>query len=136
MKFLFDNTLPPKLAKALNIIAEPEHQIQHIREGSPVAVEDEDWIGGMSQGNQSIVVTVGLRIETNAHEIRALSQPGCRCLILKNGWIDMPFWRQMNILTKSFPKIIEAVQRMGSDQPLGLSTSGRVQQIRIAPLES
>ena len=136
MKFLFDNTLPPKVAKALNVLVQPEHEIRHLKEhSSGASIEDEDWIKGLSPEDQSIIVTADLRTERNPYAIRAWNQADRPVMILKSGWIDMPFWRQMNILTKSFRKIIEAVQRIGTDHPLVLTTSGKVDRLKMPSAE-
>ena len=131
MRFLFDNTLPPKLAKALNILVQPEHEIRHLKEPFFASIQDEDWIKGLGEDDHWIIVTADMRAERNAHEFDAWKQTKRPVITLKSGWLDLPFWRQMNILTKSFPKIISALHRLGTDQPLGLTTSGKVERFRM-----
>ena len=87
---------------------------------------DADLIARSGEDALSILVTADLRIERNAHEFQAWNEAERPVMILKSGWLDMPFWRQMNILTKSFPKIIGAVQSMGTDQQFAVMTNGKI----------
>jgi len=126
MNFLFDNALPPKLAKALNILVQPDHEVRHLKEQFAASVDDQDWIKGLAGDDDWIIVTADTRSERNAHESQAWQQMKRPVITLKSGWLDLPFWRQMNILTKSFPNIISALHRLGTDQPLALTTSVKV----------
>lgn len=63
MKLLVDNDLPPRLAKALDVIFSPDHKIVALREKfSRSNLKDEEWISLLGSEGGWAVLSADLRI--------------------------------------------------------------------------
>lgn len=71
MNLLLDNNLAPRIAKALNVLFEREHQIIALRDWFAADTPDVDWITALDRQGGWAVLTRDLHILTRPHE-RAL----------------------------------------------------------------
>ena len=63
VKVLIDHNLPPKLARALHVLLEPDHQVQALREKFGRSnLKDEEWIRALSGEGGWAVVSADMRI--------------------------------------------------------------------------
>ncbi len=63
MKLLVDNNLPPRLAKALNVIFAPDHEIIALREKFGRSnLKDEDWIPNLGADGGWAVLSADMNI--------------------------------------------------------------------------
>jgi PIN domain-containing protein len=67
VKFFFDNNLPPKLAKSLHLLVEPDHEVVHLKDRFSADAPDEEWITALAKQKDWIIVSGDLRIRRNPH---------------------------------------------------------------------
>ena len=127
MKFLFDNTLAPKLARGLHAFVSPEHQVVHLKDDFPAHTEDAVWMKKLATEEDLIIISADVRIGKNPHEIKAWKEAGHTIFFLKPGWTEMPSWAQANKFTKCFPDIIEAAKRAKRSSSFVVSVDGKIE---------
>jgi hypothetical protein len=71
VKVLVDNNLSPRIARALNEIYSPEHEIVALRAKFSPDTSDEDWINSLSVDGRWIVISGDRRITRNKAEYAA-----------------------------------------------------------------
>jgi predicted nuclease of predicted toxin-antitoxin system len=71
LRFFFDNNLPPKLAKSLDLLVQPEHQVFHLKDRFPPNSPDELWIMALAREKHWVIVSGDLRIRKNPHVMQA-----------------------------------------------------------------
>jgi predicted nuclease of predicted toxin-antitoxin system len=70
VKFFFDNNLAPRIAKALNILVSPEHQVIHLKDLFPADTDDVVWMEKLAKEKDLIIITGDLRIGKNPQEMK------------------------------------------------------------------
>jgi len=71
LKVLFDNNLPPRIARAINAIVEPEDTVIALREKFSPDATDVEWITALGQEGGWVVVSGDRRISKNRAEREA-----------------------------------------------------------------
>ncbi len=127
MKFFFDNNLSPKLAEGLNIFANPDHQVVHLKQKFPANVADEIWMRALAQDDCWVIITADVRISRNPHEVKAWKEAGHTIFFLKPGWTDCAFWVQLTKFTKCFPDIIKIAKHARRGDSFTVSVSGKIE---------
>ena len=92
MRFFFDNNLPPKLAKSLHVLLEPDHQVVHLKDKFAANTPDEIWMTELAKEQNWVIVSGDLQIRKNPHEAQAWRVAGHTTFFLKPGWINLQFW--------------------------------------------
>lgn len=111
MRFFFDNNLSPKLARSLDALVRPEHQVVHLKEKFPADTSDVAWMHSLAKEPDWVIISGDLQIRRNPHEIKAWQEAGHTTFFLKKGWIDLPFWDQAWKFAKVFPDLMKAAER-------------------------
>lgn len=128
MRFFFDNNLPPKLAKSLHALVEPDHQIVHLKDRFAANTPDETWMIELASEPNWIIVSGNLQIRRNPYEVRAWQAAGHTTFFLKPGWIELPFWTQAWKFVKCFPEILTIAEKAKSGAPFYVSTKGKIEK--------
>lgn len=68
---LLDNNLPPRVARAINSIVEPEDTVIALRDKFPPGTADVDWIDALGREGGWVVVSGDRRISRNRAEREA-----------------------------------------------------------------
>jgi hypothetical protein len=68
---LIDNNVSPRIARALNALFTPEHQITALRDRFAPEMPDKDWILALSGAGRWIVISGDRRITKNKAEYHA-----------------------------------------------------------------
>jgi hypothetical protein len=71
VKVLIDENLPPALARALDALFAPEHEIIHLRKRFGPGVKDVEWITTLSREGRWVVISADRRITRNKSEYNA-----------------------------------------------------------------
>lgn len=128
MRFFFDNNLPPKLAKSLHVLVEPDHQVVHLKDRFAANTTDETWMVALAKEQGWIIVSGNLQIRKNPHEVHAWRAAGHTTFFLKAGWINLPFWIQAWKFVKCFPEIIVAADHAKKGSFFSVSTKGKIEK--------
>lgn len=127
MRFFFDNNLSPKLAKSLNALVQPEHEVVHLKDHFAANTPDEVWMEALSKETGWIIISGDTRITKNQHEFAAWKAAGHTAFFLKKGWINLTFWDQVQKFVKCFPAIIEEAIRAKSGSMFFVTVNGKIE---------
>jgi predicted nuclease of predicted toxin-antitoxin system len=97
VRFFFDNNLSPKLAKSLNVLVAPDHEVVHLKEKFPANTPDDIWMKGLARELDWVIISGDNRITRNPHEVQAWRAAGHTTFFLKPGWTNYSFWVQAYI---------------------------------------
>lgn len=128
MKLFFDNNLSPKLAHGLRAMAEPEHEVIHLKDKFAPNTEDAVWMKAIAGDKAWVIITADVRIGRNPHEVRAWKEAGHTVFFLKPGWLNLTFWEQANKFTKCFPNIIKEAGKARQGDAFVISVSGKIEK--------
>jgi 1,2-phenylacetyl-CoA epoxidase PaaB subunit len=127
VRFFFDNNLSPKLARSLDKLVEPQHQVVHLKDRFAANTADEVWMRALAGEEGWIIVSGDLRIRKNPHEIKAWTEAGHTTFFLKKGWIDLTFWEQAWKFAKVFPDMIAAAERAPRGMAFMITPNGKIE---------
>jgi hypothetical protein len=127
VRFFLDNNLAPKLAKSLNALVEPDHQVVHLKDRFAGNTTDETWMSELASEEDWIIISGDIRISRNPHEIEAWRAADHTTFFLKPGWTNYSFWVQAYKFVKCFPDIIAAAAHAKSGTFFLVSTNGKIQ---------
>lgn len=85
MKLLVDNNLPPRVARALDLLF-VEHQVVALRDKFPDHPSDEVWIAALDREGGWAALTRDLRIRTRPHERAAMDRSRIVFFFIDNAW--------------------------------------------------
>ena len=125
MRFFFDNNLPVRLAKALQVLA-PEHEIIHLTDKFAANTADVDWMRGLAGELDWVIISGDMRIGKNLHEVQAWREAGHTLFFLKPGWITQPFWVQAWRFVKCFPEIVAAAKKAKTGDSFVVAVNGTI----------
>lgn len=128
MKFFFDNNLSPKLARGLDALVRPEHEVVHLKAKFPADASDIFWMRSLAKEPDWVIVSGDLRIRRNPHEIKAWQEAGHTTFFLKKGWIDLTFWDQAWKFAKALPDLIATAERARKGSAFFLTTNGKIEE--------
>jgi len=130
MKCVFDNNLPPKLARALNVL-EGQHGIEvlHLRDIFPENTDDITWINELSKESDCFIITKDKNIRRNPHERKAWKESGLKIVFLQKTWFNHDFWQISWRLIKRWIDLKKAVDRMKDNETLILPITGKIENI-------
>lgn len=127
MKCVFDNNLPPKLARAINEL-EGKHGIEtvHLRDIFPANTEDIVWITELSKENECFVITKDRNIRRNPTELEAWKESGLKIVFLQKSWMNHDLWEISWRLIKRWKELTEIVKRMKRSETVLLPITGKI----------
>ena len=95
MKVLFDENLPPALARSLSALFAGKHEVIHIRDRFGPGVKDVEWIGQLSSEGRWVVISGDRRITRNRAEYNAFRNSHLVGFFLSRGLYKSPIVKQM-----------------------------------------
>ena len=124
MKFLLDNNLPPRLAKALDALCDgTEHHVHALRELYPASTPDEEWLRLFAEDGGGAAVSGDLHIYTTKHQREAWRQSGLTLFFLQPAWSKVRFWEKAAALVRWWPDFLQQVETVapgvGYEVPFG-----------------
>jgi hypothetical protein len=126
VRFFFDNNLPARLAKALDVLVAPEHEVIHLKEKFPPNTPDEIWMAGLAGELDWVIISGDVRIGKNPHEVKAWQAAGHTVFFLKPGWANYDFWTQAYKFVKCFPDIVAAAAKAKTGEFFLVAGNGKV----------
>jgi predicted nuclease of predicted toxin-antitoxin system len=131
MKCVFDNNLPPKLARALNEL-EGKNGIEviHLRDAFPADTDDVTWIRNLGDENDCFVVTKDRSIRKNPHEKKAWDESGLKIVFLQKSWFNHNLWEISWRMLKRWKEITMKIERINKNEGLLLPITGKIEIIK------
>ena len=130
MKCLFDNNMPPKLAKTLSFLEGDDGIIvEHLKEKFPSNISDIEWISKLSKEGNWFVITQDNRIRKKNHEKKAWQEAHIPIVFLQKSWVKQNFWETTWRLIRYWPKLKESIYRSRKKESFELSINGKISEI-------
>jgi len=126
MKFFFDNNLAVRIARSLEALVSPEHQVTHWKDQFAAGSDDSVLMAQLGQQEPWVIITADPRIGQNPHEIEAWKQAGHTVFFLKPRWLNLTFWKQTQTLVECFPEIIRHSERADRGSAFFVSVGGKI----------
>lgn len=135
MKFLFDNNLPPSLARGIAGLSTRESDVQEVtplRAKFAADTPDEEWLRALALEGGWNVLSID-RFEKSAAERELVRRHGLTVFVLDRQW-SKEYWVQAAQLVQWWPKILK-VARLTSKTamrvPWKFTNKSTFQQIRL-----
>lgn len=112
MKFLFDNNLPPSLARgvaALSTVDPDIDQVIALRDKYPESTPDPTWLSDLAREGGWIVIS-GDQFKKSRAERELLRQRGLTVFVLDPQWADHLYWDKAARLVLWWPKIVNVAK--------------------------
>jgi hypothetical protein len=112
LKFLFDNNLPPSLARGVaelsKVDAEVE-QVVHLRSKFPPNASDETWMRQLLDEGSWIVISCD-QFKKSKAERELLRQRGLTVFVLDPQWAEHQYWDTAARLVLWWPRIVNVAK--------------------------
>ena len=131
MKVLIDENLPPALARALDALFAPQHEIVHLRKRFGPGVKDVEWITTLSREGRWVVISADRRITRNKSEYNAFRSSRLIGFFLSAGLNKSPLTKQAERILALWNDIEVLADRVGGGAMFELPmTSTRIKQLK------
>ena len=131
MKCLFDNNLPPKLARTLSYLEGDDGiTVQHLNEKFPRNTPDIDWINALANEGDWFIITKDNQIRKKPHERKAWQESHIPIVFLSKTWFNHDFWEISWRLIKYWPDLKESIINNRKIDSFELSVKGKITVIR------
>jgi len=112
VNLLLDATLPPRLARALHVLLQPDHSAAHIRDILGNDASDSMLIQHIQDHPGSLILGIDLDIIDNPHRMAALRECGCPVFLLSSAWLELNEWSLVWMLTNRLPSILHTAEKI------------------------
>lgn len=125
---MVDHNMSPRLARAINILVEPLHRVEHLRDKFPTSTSDTEWIRQLSSEGEWVVFTLDNNIHRRPHELRELNKSNLRVCFFLSAWSGKtPIERTYRIL-KRWDEIVELVEASRPSTSLLIPIQGAIRR--------
>ncbi len=132
MRFFVDNNLPPRLARALSVLLEPNHECIHLTDRFPGDVADVDWLASLAAESDWVVVCGDFRILRNKVERAAWHRARLTTFFLRRGWTrskSLSLFELTGRLIMRWPEIVEIVKRYERGTAFEVPLTGNIRPL-------
>ncbi len=135
MKFLFDNNLPPSLARGIGELSKFDPAVELViplKDKFPPNTPDTEWLSVLAAEGGWIVVSID-RFKKSKAEREMLRRQGLTVFVLDSQW-SKPYWTQAATLVQWWPKIIEVAKLTSKTAlrvPWRFTSKSTFEQIRM-----
>jgi len=127
MKCLFDNNMPPKLAKTLKFLEGDDGIIvEHLNEEFPPDTPDIEWIKKLAKEGGWFVITKDNQIRKRSNERKAWQESHIPVVFLSKSWMDHDFWEIAWRFIRHWPKLKESISRNRKIESFELTINGKI----------
>jgi hypothetical protein len=136
MKCMFDNCLPPKLAKTMNYLEGDDGiEVIHLKEKFSADTQDVEWISALAKEGGWFVITRDNQIKKQPHEIKAWQESNLPIVFMQKSWLSFDFWNIAWRLVKYWPDIKGRIEKAKVNESIVLPVHGNLEVIRSTQLK-
>ena len=108
MRFFFDNTMSPGLARAVAELERQsdQHEVVPLRGKFREKIEDIEWIPLLAAEGDWVIISGDLHISRNKAERKAWLDSGLTAFFLKAAWADQQLWLFASRFLRWWPRIV------------------------------
>lgn len=103
MMLICDATLPPRVARALHLLAGPQQSVIHLRDAPGAQATDEALAGFVQSQPDAAVISMDLDMSDQPHRLAALREWGRPVFLLSTGWLELASWDFAWMLARLVP---------------------------------
>lgn len=135
MKFLFDNNLPPSLARGVAELSKFDpvvEQVVPLKDKFAPNTPDVEWLGALAAEGGWAVVSID-RFKKTSAEREMLRRQGLTVFVLDPQW-SKPYWVQAAQFVQWWPRIIEVAKLTSKTAlrvPWRITGKSTFEQIRV-----
>jgi len=130
MKCLFDNNMPPKLAKTLKFLEGDDGiVVEHLNEKFLPNTPDIEWITKLSKEGGWFVITKDNQIRKRSNEKRAWQESHIPVVFLQKSWMNYDFWEIAWRFIRHWQKLKENISRNRKIESFELTVNGKIKRI-------
>jgi len=123
LRFFFDNTFPPQIARILQIM---DVDAVHLQDFFDPAVDDVDWIP--RAGTEGwIVVTGDLGIHKKPAERLKLEGANIVTVFLHRGFTKQKIWDQLAFVVRHWPEIERSISKVKRGSSVLVGVNGKIE---------
>ena len=127
MKCLFDNNLPPKLAKTLSFLEGDDGiPVTHFKEKFPPDTPDIKWIGQLAKESEWFVITRDNQIRKSTPERKAWQESHIPIVFPQKSWINHDLWGIAWRLIKYWPRLKACINKSRKTESFLLAINGKI----------
>lgn len=134
MNVLLDNNISPLVARAINVIVEPDgHCVAALRDKFAQDTQDVDWIRALGREGRWLVISGDVHITKRAAERAAWGNSDLLGFFLAPPWSRMRNIEKAGRLLLWWPKILDQANLVagGALFQLPVNTGSRLKQLKI-----
>ena len=110
MRFFFDNCISSTLTKAMKLLNEPRHHIEHLTDRFDADADDEDWIPQVAAEGDLILVSADPAITASPKEKAAWRSSKLTAFFFASGFPEEDRWGQVIEVTRWWPEILRTAR--------------------------
>jgi hypothetical protein len=110
VRFFFDNCLSINLTKAMRLLNEPHHEIQHLTDRFDAGALDPDWLLAIAAEKDLILVSGDPAITSSKKEKEAWRSSGLTSFFFGGGFSEKNRWVQTLEVVRYWPEIVQAAR--------------------------
>jgi hypothetical protein len=135
LKFLFDNNLPPSLARGLAELSKTDPDVETVialRDKFPANTSDEQWLAALAAEGAWVIVSID-RFRKSAAERELVRSHGLTVFVLDPQW-SKPYWVLVAQLVMWWPRIVKVAKltsKTAMRVPWRFTNKSTFEQIRL-----
>jgi len=110
VKILIDATLSPRIARALDALVKPAHNVLHVNDLGGAQTTDRHILDFLKGVDDAVVIGTDLDIVDHPHRIAALREWNCPVFLLATDWLELTPDHQAWKLMGQMPSLLKKVQ--------------------------
>jgi hypothetical protein len=127
VKCLFDNNLPPKLAKTLDYLEGDDGiAVKHLREKFSTGTPDIEWMKEISKEKDWFVITRDTHIRKRITERKVWKESNIPIVFLQKAWMKFNLWDIAWRLIRHWPNVKDTIQKIKRNQSIELTINGGI----------
>lgn len=129
MKFIFDNCISPRLAKAIHALVESEHEVVALRDRFRSDTPDTEWIGELGRQGGWIIISGDLRIRKRPQELAVWRTARLTTFFMASGFQSETQWEQARWMVGKWPEIVDLASRVAPGAAFRVPKRGKIEQV-------
>ena len=135
MRFFFDNNLPPRLARAIDVLLGDSGKAVHLTDRFTPDTPDIEWISALASEGNWVIISGDVRITRNPQQCKAWQEANLTTFFLpKKKWMASDPWLQAANLVRWWPDIMDQARRVapGAGFLVPFKYKGRFEQVKLS----
>ena len=131
MKLFLDNNLPPRVARALNELVEPDgHQVVHLRDMFSHSTPDVTWLSELGSQGGWTILSADMRIHKNKAEREAWRRSNTIAFFMTRSWSRLKFTEKAAKILLRWSDLETQTKLVAAPAAFEIGLSGKMKQLK------